>query len=127
MKYRPWGPLKWALELGNTKKWFFIGAIGTEERSLCCWNLLHSISSLGDASILHIIDIVSSKYDDGIQAAFNARYEEFDRKGGTRTSIQSIELMTELYQIQSVAKQAINAASSVVLDITSMPKRFFFH
>jgi hypothetical protein len=37
MRYRPWGTTDWVLSLSSPKEWNFVGAIATEERSLCSW------------------------------------------------------------------------------------------
>ena len=37
MIFRPWGLLDWTLALAEPRNWLFVGAIGTEERSLAAW------------------------------------------------------------------------------------------
>jgi len=126
MKYRPWGPVDWVLSLSSQKPWHFVGAIGTEDRSLCAWGHLRRQSAVVSESFAQIQDADSDKYRDRTRAAIEARRLEFTRLHGDLTAIRQFELMTELFHIQAFAKEAENASSAVVLDVTSLPKRFFF-
>lgn len=126
MKYRPWGEVNWALSLSSPKRWNFVGALGTEERSLCSWHLFRSLQILESERILQINDVDSEKYRVQSQAALTARYDEFNQGGGDEAIVSVMDLMAELFQIQRVIQSILNMGDSVVLDITSMPKRFFF-
>jgi hypothetical protein len=126
MKYRPWGPVEWALSLSSQKKWHFVGAIGTEERSLCSWDYMRRLGVLGGELFAQIQDVDSEKYRARILKALVTRRGEFHQAGGDLAAIKEIELMSELFLISAFAQTAESAAVSVVLDITSFPKRFFF-
>jgi len=125
MKYRPWGPVDWALSLSSRKPWRFIGAIGTEERSLCSWIHLKNLRAITENQFVEIQDVDSEKYRDRTHAALQARRAEFARSGGDPALIVNMELMSELFAISDFARRA-EVSTSVVLDITSLPKRFFF-
>lgn len=124
MKYRPWGPLHWALPLSSPKQWKFVGAIGTEERSLCSWTELRRLGVLSGELFAQILDVDSDKYRDSASAALEARRSEFARGGGSSEDIRTIELMTESYKISAIAREC--EFQSVILDISSLPKRYFF-
>lgn len=126
MKYRPWGPLDWALSLSGQKPWHFVGAIGTEERSLCSWAHLRGSGILSGEVFAEINDVDSDKYREQTRVALEARHAEFLRRGGSLTAIHRIELMAELFQIVDFANSVEAASESIVLDITSFPKRYFF-
>lgn len=126
MKYRPWGPIDWALSLSNKKKWNFIGVIGTEERSLCAWTHMQSQKALVAELLIKIQDVDSDKYRDRTEDALRSRCAEFVKSGGDSTAIRETELMAELFQVEVLAQEAETMGSSIVLDITSFPKRFFF-
>ncbi len=126
MKYRPWGQVNWALSLSDPKSWHFVGALGTEERSLCSWKLMRHLGVLSDELFVQVSDVDSDKYRDLTQRAFQHRRHEFAQNGGDLSNVHSMDLMTELFQIQKFSQAAVSAGSSVVLDITSLPKRFFF-
>lgn len=126
MKYRPWGSVNWALSLSGPKNWSFVGALSTEERSLCGWKLLRSLGVLSDELFVQISDVDSNKYRDLTERALQSRRDEFSQNGGNLLDVKSMDLMTELFQIQKFAQEAVDTGSSVVFDITSLPKRFFF-
>ena len=73
-----------------------------------------------------IDDVDSEKYRDRTRLALETRLAEFVQQGGNLAAIQRIELMAELFMVSAFAKQAEAGGESVVLDITSFPKRFFF-
>ena len=126
MKYRPWGAAEWVLSLSNPKQWHFIGAIGTEDRSLCAWSHMQTLGVISSASFAQIHDADSEKYRERNRDAFVKRRNELVNNGGNLNSITTLNLMDELFQIAAFARKAENTNSSVVLDITSLPKRFFF-
>ncbi len=126
MKYRPWGSVNWALSLSSNKEWHFVGAIGTEKRSLCSWDLMKGLVELNGELFTQIRDVDSDKYRARNNAALHERHKEFSSSGGDLLTIHEMELMTELFKIQELSRTVITASSSVVLDVTSLPKRFFF-
>lgn len=126
MKYRPWGPVDWALSLSSPKPWRFIGAIGTEERSLTTWEHMRGLGVVGSEHFAEIVDIDSDKYRERTRVAIETRRARFTQLGGSASQVERLELMAELFLINAFSQRAISAATSVVLDITSFPKRFFF-
>ena len=126
MKYRPWGSVEWALSLSSNKQWHFVGAIGTEERSLCARTEMHRLGVVGGELFAKIHDVDSEKYRDRTQIALHARCAEFTQNGGNSAAMRSFALMAELFRIIDFAREAEAASLSVALDITSFPKRFFF-
>lgn len=77
-------------------------------------------------SFAQIHDADSDKYRDQNQVALEKRREVFTENGGDLSAVSEMDLMAELFQIQDFYRKAVNTSSSVVLDITSFPKRFFF-
>ena len=126
MKYRPWGPVDWALSLSSQKQWHFVGAIGTEDRSLCSWAHLRGLGVLCGEMFAQVQDVDSDKYRDRTRIALEARCAEFVNHGGNSAAICRLDLMSELFLISGFARAAEALGPSVVLDITSLPKRFFF-
>ena len=126
MRYRPWGEVGWILSLCRPLRWSFVGALGTEERSLCSWRLFRSLHIVDNELLLQINDVDSEKYRVLSQDAFAARHEEFNNNGGDQSVVTTLDLMTELFQIQRLSLDILNMGTSIVLDITSLPKRFFF-
>lgn len=126
MKYRPWGSIDWALSLSSPKQWHFVGAIATEERSLCAWTEMRKLGSVSGEVFAEIHDIDSEKYRNRNQTALKQRRAEFTEHGGNVAAICSFGLMDELFRIDVFSKRVEERNASVVLDITSLPKRFFF-
>ena len=126
MKYRPWGPIDWVLSLSGQKTWRFVGVIGTEDRSLCAWARMRYLGVVASELFAEIYDVDSDKYRVRNQAALNNRREELSSLGGHLDSIRPFHLMDEFFKINTFATEAESQSTSVVLDITSFPKRFFF-
>jgi hypothetical protein len=124
MKYRPWGPLNWVLSLSRQKQWHFVGTIGTEERSLCSWKELRRLNVVSSEVLTEIRDVDSEKYRDRARIALDARLNEFALLGGLTENIRTIDLMAEGFRIAALAREC--EKRSVILDISSLPKRFFF-
>lgn len=126
MMYRPWGSTGWVLSLSSPKHWNFVGAIGTEERSLCSWDEIRKHAVVSGEVFVEIHDVDSDKYRERNRIALDLRRVELAGKAGGHAAIRSFELMAELFKIEAIAREIESAGSSVVLDITSFPKRFFF-
>lgn len=126
MIYRPWGPIDWTLSLSSQKQWGFVGAIGTEDRSLCSWAHMRRQGAITTEYFAQIRDVDSEKYRERIELALAKRHNEFTKNGGTLSAIHPFELMAEWFLIDGFAQVIERANSSIVLDITSFPKRFFF-
>ncbi len=126
MKYRPWGAVNWALSLSSQKEWGFIGVIGTEDRSLCAWAVMRQQGVVATELFAEIHDVDSEKYRNRNMSALEGNRTKLTNNGGKLTTIFDFDLMTELFRIQAFAKEASKGHTSLVLDITSFPKRFFF-
>lgn len=124
--FRPWGTIDWSLALTGTRSWCFVGAIGTEERSLAAWLYLQDARLLAQQFVLDIHDVDSVKYRSMNASAMQDRRDEFTTKGGNVGSIRSFDLMSEDFRILELAKALESSGNSVVLDVSSLPKRFFF-
>lgn len=125
MTYRPWGAADWVLSLSRSNNWHFVGALGTTERSLCAWNLVKGIASIQHETIIMVEDVDSEKHRVATLDAYQRRVEDFVRLGGRRDQIKRFELMVELFRILELSR-SIGTSSAIILDITSLPKRFFF-
>jgi len=126
MKYRPWGLLDWALDLSEQKEWFFIGTLGTEVRSLAAWKGLLARASKFEYKILEIHDR-PSRFTIAANKLLEVRNKEFvDNGGQTNHIIKGLGLLDEYYKVDELSVMFANSGESVILDITSLPKRYFF-
>ncbi len=126
MIHRPWGSLPAVLELASQRSWLFIGSIGTEQRSLAAWHLLRGLGCETKREMVRIEDASSQRYGERTQICLRERTEEFLQVGGVESEIRDFHLMDEAYRIEAYARDIEDLEMPVLLDITSMPKRFFF-
>jgi len=127
MDYRPWGLLDWTLGLTKPRQWDFVGALGTEERSLSSWHWLKNLGGLSTTRLLEVLDR-PSRHTARATRLTHERTQEFLAGGGVEKDItRKLELMTEIHRVVAIAHAVEQSASnSVMFDITSLPKRFFF-
>lgn len=126
MDYRPWGSVDWALSLSKDKQWHFVGVIGTEERSTCARKLLRSIININSETIALITDKESTKYSAQNQELINNQLNDFYSEGGKAEIVDEFFIGDPLFKINEFCQKAVEKGSSVILDITSFPKKFFF-
>lgn len=126
MKYRPWGKLSAVLGLSAIKRWHYFGCLGTEERSLCAWIYLKASGDIASEKFAQIIDVDSEKYRIQNKVEFDRRRNEFFQAGGASSSISVFDLLAERFYISSFLDFVRKSPESVVLDITSFPKRYYF-
>lgn len=126
MDYRPWGLLDWTLGLAKPRGWYFVGALGTEKRSLAAWHWLKKLGGISATRLLEVLDRPSRHTARATQLT-RERTGEFFADGGIENEItRRLELMTEIHRVVAIANTVEQSANySVVLDITSLPKRFF--
>jgi len=86
----------------------------------------NSGATLKKEIFVEILDVDSEKYRDQIRTALDVRRNHFAHLGGNLAAIVKMELMDELFRIDAFACRVKDAGDSIILDITSFPKRFFF-
>jgi hypothetical protein len=124
--FRPWGLLHWVLSRSGNNRWSLLGCFGTEKRSLAAWQTLKTAGRLGSTFMVRVDD-PPSRFDAEIRARLAGRRVEWEGLGGALSQIH-VHRPTESvgHLIESVRTFLGTAGSSVVIDITSMPKRVFF-
>lgn len=126
MAYRPWGLIEWVLAQSSPRRWQFVGALGTEKRSLSAWKTLRRIELLADSRLLEIHDR-TSHHTPLFEQRLQERRVEYLSSGGTaETVIAGVRLLDPLHLIDGRAREFSTSSPAVVLDITSLPKRHFF-
>ena len=119
--FRPWGLLNWALSLAPKRSWKLIGNIGTEKRSLACIGSLARDRLLADSTLLRIKS-PHSPYVDLAERRIDERISEY-KGAGLRDPFYDCELLGPITAIEPILA---SLPESVILDITSLPKRYFF-
>lgn len=123
-QYRPWGELGWALGLSNPKKWHFLGCLGTEERSVASLLNFHSNNLLAGVDLVRIRD--TSPVDlVGEEAAISARVQTCGTMG-LRPELHELTLESPLNRGTWSSGFEFTGKANVCIDISSLPKRFFF-
>jgi hypothetical protein len=126
-KYRPSGPLHWLLKhCRPQREWSILGCIGTEERSVAAYSAMQSLGNIAHTVMLRIAD-KHSRFHSAIEICLQDRFLEFVSSGGKPSEIADARLFDSHAEIVAIIDGFIrNANGSIILDITSLPKRFFF-
>lgn len=124
--FRPWGRLNWILDRGPTTRWSIIGCFGTEKRSLAAPMYLRGRKQTSSIYMVRVED-APSRYDPQIDDRLAQRRSEWEAGGGTMSEVRLHRPGDAIGQLIGDVRSFLDSAgSSVLLDITSMPKRVFF-
>lgn len=122
--YRPWGELQWALSLASPKQWSFLGCLGPEDRSVAALTQLQASHAIAQdrSLLLQIADKVpeNPKLEEKLCQANYARCAQ----SGILPKVSNHGILDPWSEWLSCF-DALKSAN-VILDISSMPKRFFF-
>ncbi len=125
MNYRPWGPLDWLQLRLRNPTWSILGVSGTEDRCLSVLKIIPS-ERRDAARMLRIVD--PAPFDKG---ALDRRLDEIATEavtlGVAKDNFAEVALLANVDSIwDQVAAFVQEAGPNVILDITSMPKWWFF-
>ena len=122
--FRPWGPIQWLLPKLPGEKWSLLGVLGTEDR--CVATLAALRSNLRISRLLKILDPHMSPLS-AFEGRFNTIQARMEENGVSPVDVRSVDLLQDIDTIRDELASFLTASGSrVVLDITSMPKRWFF-
>ena len=123
-RYRPWGQLDWTLGLSIGKSWSFLGCLGSEERSVAAIIRLQRLGALSREQhlMLRIRDV--NPQDAERENSLSEMREQQCRAAGMDLKLHTYGILDPMRDWLSCF-DAIRT-ESVILDISSMPKRFFF-
>ena len=122
--YRPWGNFKWLLPRIDIAKWSLVGCVSTEDRCLEVFNILRRNKRVSESLFFRIEDPPSSS-----KASIEVKTDE--NLNTLRTC--GVEAVRNV-QLEAPASDYIDpfldflqtAGPNVVIDVSSLPKRFFF-
>lgn len=125
IRYRPWGPLGWMLPRLPGRQWSVLGVLATEDRCAASLSILAKLGVLVRRFLL-IRDPAPSSPE-----AFEQRYVEMAARmhamGLTADEIVGTELLADIDTIRDHVNAFLEVSTpDIVLDITSMPKWWFF-
>ena len=122
--FRPWGALEWALGLSSPRRWRLFGCVSAEHRSISALMALHGMDVIESVEMLRILDTVPADLD-----TENAKIQEhlaICSAAGCQLRPLQVELEAPLQNETWKQKFTFPAGTSFCLDISSLPKRFFF-
>ena len=132
MAFRPWGLVGWVISRCPNVDWGFFGCVGTEMRSLEAWKALTASGRVRKTRMLRILDNPTGytgrpMYEAETRDRLQRREAEFVAAGGSQSFIVEHSLLEAHAEIISSIDGFIREAGpNIILDITSLPKRFFF-
>lgn len=124
MPYRPWGELTWALQLTEEKRWHYIGCLSTEERSVEPLVELHEKNLLATHHLIRVLDTAPEDVDKE-KVEIKKRIDRFQSRGMDAGSLSlPLDIRVNLESCPAVFD--FGDKSALCLDISCLPKRFFF-
>lgn len=105
--------------------WSYVGCIGTEERSIACLPYLQALVKTQDHLLLRVRDL-PSYYTRDSEKLLAHHTNEISSAVADITISDHALLGLEYEMIDSFESFLSNCGSHLVIDITSLPKRFFF-
>lgn len=123
--FRPWGHLDWVLSNLPEDDFFFVGCVGTENRCISAFAELSKNNRICGQSFVEVIDVKSDYYDEAV-ARRTKNFNELLSVGMAESDVTSIGLLSNEEEIISWINNFIPKADRLIIDISSLPKRFFF-
>jgi len=124
--YRPWGMLPWVLSHCPTLQWSLLGCLSVEERCLAAWSSVRQKANLPATYLAEVID-PPSRFQSETDARLKARREGFINGGGTEGDIRKHALFARTGEIIKLIEDVVaNSSGNIILDMTCLPKRYFF-
>lgn len=124
--YRPWGMLPWVLSHCPTLDWSLLGCLSVEERCLATWLTTKHRVNLATTYFAEVID-PPSRFKTETDARLKSRREAFIHDGGTEADIRQHGLFARTGEIIKLVEDVVaNSSGNILLDMTCLPKRYFF-
>lgn len=127
---RPFGPIRWLLDkLAQIPKWSLLGTIATEVRCLAAAEVAFQMQRASDITLLRILDPMSEKNRFHPQVVVRLDELQSRARGLFGTSLESLQMDLLCFEQEIgdfVADYLQRCHDSVIVDLSAMPKRFFF-
>jgi len=122
--YRPWGNIDWIIKnFPRSTKWFFIGAISTEDRTIAAYNFLKENSNIIIKSHFMVINDKQSRHTQVCKhkiATNRKRLSKYDEESEFYLLYEYDNIIVDF------AKTISHNHQNIIFDISCLPKRFFF-
>lgn len=123
--FRPWGDLSWLISRLPNRTWSIIGCCGTEARSVSVAEQFKR-ESFDLASFVEIVDPEPLDHHQ-VEGRLTIRRGQLESVGFNTSEIVRHNLLADLDTIDAIVASLANAgATSLLIDITSLPKYWFF-
>lgn len=124
--FRPWGQIERLLSRTRVPNWHLIACLGPEDRSIAARALLARCTTISGETWLKIED-GPNRFSSETNARIDTNHRALLNEGVAQSNIRTFALLAPYgdyldHLVQSVSTMGENVA----LDISSMPKRFFF-
>lgn len=124
--FRPWGQAKWLFDKLPIDDWLIIGCVSTEDRCLPVLDHVFYPYKNSKAHFLEIRDLPFALTDECDRRRAVNR-EIYLRRTAGRGELTEHELLESPLRLKQLVKSVIaKGRKNVVVDISSLPKRFFF-
>jgi hypothetical protein len=118
----PWGDIDWILDKIPNVDWHFVGCIGPELRSLSSFSRI--TKGLQGASFARIFDSRTPNHLEN--SLLVQRQSEAEKLQAITINFSDYELLSTIDRIFDFVTSIDQRSESLVLDISSFPKRWFF-
>lgn len=126
--FRPWGLLPLITQRLALSDFALVGSLSTEERSVAAFRYLTEHGLVADRKFYLLTD-AASRFEAEVQAKLDARRAELDSLGLAASDIFVAPLLGLFGEVSDSLDEYLSTARSrsVLIDISGMPKRLFFH
>lgn len=123
--FRPWGNLAWLFPKLPKGRFKFAGCLGTEDRCLTAFQELSNLGRIDEKTFVRILD-PESDYSALAYKKRDANLKHLTAIGVSNHEIREIGLLDTEDAIVSWIDDVAEGTDRLVIDISSLPKRFFF-
>jgi len=129
--YRPSGPLNWLLgKFTAMPRWSIVGTTSAEKRSLAALKQLCNYHRLANAEFLRVEPSASrrpNRFRESTIRKLDARQKNASRIAGKSIQHHPVDLLCREEVLIRTCKNCLTSCgTNLIIDISSMPKRFFF-
>lgn len=125
--FRPWGRFAWILDNIDADYWSFIGAVSTEDRCITALEILTQRNARENSLIFRIED-APSRFFNEVERRTDINTTKLKALGITDTEIRHHRLSGRHGEAVQATYNFLSQHNprNLILDISSLPKKFFF-
>lgn len=126
-EFRPWGQLSWALDNLGPERWAFAGAVSMEDRCITAMEILNAKKKI-DAALIFRIKDTESRYFEEVEKKTDNNEEKFKSIKESHSDYKCRYLLGRHGEVASDIDEFLkrDSVTDLIIDISSLPKKFFF-